>query len=191
MIQCIVGPRYMDRLVFTAVLVLGPISLVWAVAGIAHVCAGRVNRNRDSKLLGSKRLGAFARTVSKKSDSWAIMISVQILFLLYPLSCTFVVRTWVCDEYNVNGKVRWFMADDKSIECIIDSTSQYSSIVAAAIALFVIIVLGMPTLQYLILRHWRKPFDRLFVPTEKGDLVRRKYFDPPSFRHLLSSVLKT
>ena len=33
-IQCMVGPRYIDRLVFTAVILLGSISIAWTVVGV-------------------------------------------------------------------------------------------------------------------------------------------------------------
>ena len=61
-----------------------------------------------------------------------------------------------------------FMADDKFVEC---SSTEYKLTAAIAAALVVVIVIGMPVMQYVMLHRWREPFDCLFVPTEEGHLV--------------------
>ena len=38
----------------------------------------------------------------------------------------------------------------------------------------VVIVIGVPLLQALLLWKWVHPFNQLFIPTEDGDLVPRK-----------------
>ena len=154
MVQCIVGPRYIDRLTFTSVLVVGSIGIAWAIVGVIQLraCAG-----------GRSRAAA-----ATNASSVATAVSIQVLFLLYPLSCAFILRTWVCDDYNVNGQPMTFMADDKFVEC---SSPEYVRVHAVASALVAVVVFGMPALQYFMLRPWRKPFNRLTVPTEDGYLV--------------------
>ena len=45
------------------------------------------------------------------------------------------------------------------------------TLVAVASALIVVVVIGMPALQFSLLQRWKKPFDRLFVPNNEGHLV--------------------
>jgi hypothetical protein len=163
-IQCMVGPRYIDRLIFTAVVVLGSVGTAWAVVGAMHMCACICGR---ASICGRRRLARHMRSTLSASSA-ATTVSIQILFLLYPMSCGFIMRTWVCDSYNVNGEKRRFMADDKFVEC---NSSEYGTVVAVAGVLVVVVVVGMPALQYMMLRRWRQPFDQLFVPTEEGRLV--------------------
>ena len=161
-IQCMVGPRYIDRLVFTAVILLGSISIAWTVVGVLQLCACACGRRVCSRLASKARVAVLGAT------SVATTVSIQILFLMYPLSCAFILRTWVCDEYSVNGETKQFMADDKFVEC---TSPEYYMLAAIAAVLVVVVVIGMPALQYWMLSSWMRPFDRLFVPTDEGCLV--------------------
>jgi hypothetical protein len=158
-IQCIVGPRYIDRLTFSSILVLGTISIAWAIVAILRGC---------SRVGGRSRLAANVRVAATDAASVATAVSIQVLFLLYPLSCAFICRTWVCDTYIVDGEEKQFMADDKFVEC---GSPEYGTLVAVALALVIVVIIGMPALQYWMLRRWRKPLDRLFVATEDGHRV--------------------
>ena len=166
-IQCIVGPRYIDRLTFTATLIIGSIGTAWAIVGILHVCACVCRSPNSSKTAIRSRLADNARVAVLSASSVASTVSIQVLFLLYPLSCAFILRTWACDAYNVNGETRSFMADDKYVECTpwFAFDSPYGKVASAAAVFLVIVVLGMPALQYWLLRRWKKPFNRLFVST--------------------------
>ena len=85
-IQCMVGPRYVDRLVLTSVLICGSIFIMWAVVGHLHLraCAGRRT---------CSRVAASARVATQGASSVATTMSIQIVFLLYPLACSLILRT--------------------------------------------------------------------------------------------------
>jgi hypothetical protein len=160
-IQCLIGPRYIDRLIFCAAIILGSICVFWSAVLLLHLCACMCGRT-------CTRLAVSAKVTALHAQHVATTASIQILFLLYPMACGVILRTWLCDAYNVNGEPRRFMADDKFVEC---SSAEYKLTAAIAAALVVVIIIGMPVMQYVMLHRWHEPFECLFVPTEEGHLV--------------------
>ena len=159
-IQCMVGPRHYDRLSMAAGLLLAPIGAVWLgvllLSALARVVAGTILKNR-------------LRAAELSAVQVAFSVTITIASLLYPLTCAFVLRTWVCKPFVVGGETRYFMADDTLVECRL-STGPYIGTVGLSIVFIFVIVLGIPVLQVAMLRRWVNPINRLYVPTDQGVL---------------------
>ena len=107
--------------------------------------------------------------------------------MLYPATATTILRTWVCDEYTANdGTVTKFLSDDTAVECSYDPGSPYVASVGLAIAMVVILIIGVPMLQLLLLWKWTHPFQRLYVPSEEGE-----WLSNPTAKRLLGALYST
>lgn len=105
------------------------------------------------------------RWLARVAVPTATTVSILVSFLLYPLTCAYVIRIWVCTPFLVNNETIRFMTDDMLVEC---RGAAYDEVVAFGIALVTFVVIGMPLMQWLLLRRWAHPFNRLYIPTEDG-----------------------
>ena len=93
----------------------------------------------------------------------------------------------VCDKYTANdGRSVWFLADDTSVECSNAAGLPYASAERLAIAMVVVVVLGIPTFQFLVVWKWAHPFQRLHIPTEDGEWVPN-----PAAKRLMGALFST
>ena len=160
-VECFVGPRHEHRLLYrtmSAIMFVFVASIVpWALDLIGAKCRKRITP-RDANLIDQLRTNC-----SK--------IQLLLIFLVYPLLTSTVMRTFLCKEYgqDISGNPTLWLIDDTAIQCDLGNKSGvylFSSVYA--LCMIVVVVLGFPTFVFYRLWSWRHPFDRMYFVDEDG-----------------------
>ena len=191
-VNCMVGPRHMDRLSFAICTIIGVPLAIWVVVLLLQG-AGLLARRCCSK---SSPILAFANWLCRAVNSnLATTLSALVVFLVYPRATATILRSFVCTAYTgMHGGptvdaldatspaqlLPWaakkdpfntyWLEDDPSVQCELGESQYLNMLIVASVACC-LIVIGCPLLQYMLLRRWRYPYNALHVPTDKGTYV--------------------
>ena len=163
--ECLLGQRHYSKLGFLTIVPLAFIALVWLPTLTLNL-APKI----QPKLLLKHRatISLWRRSTSRI----ALMVSGNIIFLIYPNACNAVLRTFVCNTYtDADGRQTQWLADDLLLKCDTASDTNYAMVWALAVAMIFIVVVGMPLVLTRILWFWRYPINMLYVSDETGTWV--------------------
>ena len=163
-VLCLIGPRYVSRLIFHTVLPYALVTLAW-LPYLLFRCYTRhkttANKGGPSSATERRRRSAGLTTLKRS----AIAFSSYVVFFYYPLAARTVLRAFVCDKRIVDGKTTMWLADDFVVRC---DGAAYTSLVGYAIAAVLAVVVAMPLSMMMLLLSWRFPFNRLHELTDEG-----------------------
>ena len=169
-IGCFVGPRHASRLIYSTTTAIG----LLLAASMVPWAIRRAIRGLRITPHTSKFIAAFER--------YCFAGQLILIFLVYPVLSSTIMRTFVCAEYAQDDKgnpTRWLVADTvvrcdfSMFDHLLASNTTAEMAAAAAVGgnpyillyayswvMVVVVILGFPTLLYRRLWSWRHPFDR-------------------------------
>ena len=120
-INCVIGPRHSDRLVIIAAVTIGAIFATWAFVVMLQWITALLKKLHLSRHMHVRHFSRASKAVAL-ARSVAIVFSVDVLFLVYPLSCSTILRTFLCTPFEVDGEKVYYMVDDLAIRCSFNSS---------------------------------------------------------------------
>ena len=171
--RCMFGPRFYAQLILNTAVPMAIIVLIWALPKIFR---GIVRCPLCHKCCKPKHLYKAKIQVDAMAPA-ALSMDFTLVFLLYPMMCTTIIRSFVCERFDLSedGLVyqRW-LKDDPLIMC----SASYDPLPAGyfPIAMFAgvmvcVTIIGIPVFIVYLVYPFRYPINKLYYANEEGEIA--------------------